>query len=200
MTKTFLLEKIICITPRLKIRNLRDSDLEAFHRYRSNPEITRYQGFNTFTLQQSKDFIATQTNNQRIIPGEWSQYGIENVNNAQLVGDCALYLQMSDSRIAEIGITISHLHQRLGYAKEAMQGLIDFLFTEKGIHRIVETVDSENIASIQMLKSLSFREEAHFIESVFFKGKWGSEYQFALLKNEWKDRRISGRFNNGIGY
>jgi RimJ/RimL family protein N-acetyltransferase len=75
----------------------------------------------------------------------------------------------------------------LGYAREAMRGLIKFLFTEKGVHRIVETVDSENIASIQMLKSLSFREEAHFIESVFFKGKWGSEYQFALLKYEWSD-------------
>jgi len=179
------LEKIICLTPRLKIRNLRESDLEAFHQYRSNPDITRYQGFNTFTLQQSKDFIAEQSNNLRIIPGEWAQYGIENISDEELVGDCALYLQMGDSRIAEIGITISHLHQRLGYAKEAMQGLIHFLFREKGIHRIVETVDSENIASIQMLKSLSFREEAHFIESVFFKGKWGSEYQFALLKNEW---------------
>jgi RimJ/RimL family protein N-acetyltransferase len=106
------------------------------------------------------------------------------------VGDCAIYLQMSDSRIAEIGITISHLHQRLGYAKEAMLGIISFLFREKGIHRIVETVDAENSASIQMLKSLSFREEAHFIESVFFKGKWGSEYQFALLKNEWERNRV----------
>jgi [ribosomal protein S5]-alanine N-acetyltransferase len=186
LLKTFLLEKTICITPRLKIRNLRESDLDAFHQYRSNPDITRYQGFNTFTLQQSQDFIASQTNNLRISPGEWSQYGIENISSAQLVGDCAIYLQMTDSRIAEIGITISHLHQRLGYAKEAMLGLISFLFLEKGIHRIVETVDEENIASIQMLKSLSFREEAHFIESVFFKGKWGSEYQFALLKNEWE--------------
>jgi RimJ/RimL family protein N-acetyltransferase len=137
-------------------------------------------------LQQSRDFIASQTNNLRIIPGEWSQFGIENISSGQLVGDCAIYLQMSDSRIAEIGITISHLHQRMGYAKEAMTGIISFLFREKGIHRIVETVDAENIASIQMLKSISFREEAHFIESVFFKGKWGSEYQFALLKNEWE--------------
>jgi RimJ/RimL family protein N-acetyltransferase len=180
------LEKTICITPRLKIRNLRESDLDAFHKYRSNPDITRYQGFNTFTLQQSKDFIASQINNHRIVPGEWSQYGIEKVSTGQLIGDCAIYLQMADSRIAEIGITISHLYQRLGYAKEAMNGLMNFLFKEKGIHRIVETVDAENKASIQMLKSLSFREEAHFIQSVFFKGKWGSEYQFALLKNEWE--------------
>ena len=185
------MERTICITPRLKIRNLQETDLDAFHLYRSNPEITKYQGFNTFTLQQSKEFIASQTQNLRIIPGEWSQFGIENTSTAQLVGDCALYLQMADSRIAEIGITICHLHQRMGYARESMSGLIKFLFREKGIHRIVETVDAENIASIQMLKSLSFREEAHFIESVFFKGKWGSEYQFALLKNEWEQNGLA---------
>jgi ribosomal-protein-alanine N-acetyltransferase len=181
------LEKTICITPRLKIRNLRESDLDAFHQYRSNPEVTRYQGFDTFNRTQAQVFIEAHSDKLRIIPGEWVQYGIEQIDTGKIVGDCALYLQMADSRIAEIGITISHLHQRQGYAKEAMQGLINFLFREKGIHRIVETVDAENIASIQMLKSLSFREEAHFIESIFFKGRWGSEYQYAILKKEWEE-------------
>jgi [ribosomal protein S5]-alanine N-acetyltransferase len=185
------LERIICITPRLKIRNLRDTDLEAFHNYRSNPQVTRYQGFDTFDLDQARVFIKAHSDKLRIVPGEWVQFGIEDKSTEQLVGDCALYLQMADSRIAEIGITISHLHQRRGYAKEAMQGLINFLFREKGIHRIVETVDAENIASIQMLKSLFFRQEAHFIESVFFKGRWGSEYQFAILKKEWESSGFS---------
>ena len=180
------MEKIICVTPRLKIRNLRDSDLDAFHQYRSNPDVTKYQGFDTFDREQAKVFIKAHSNRQLIVPGEWVQFGIENTGNGQLVGDCALYLQMADSRIAEIGITISHLHQRHGYAREAMQGLINFLFREKGIHRIVETVDAENLASIQMLKGLCFRQEAHFIESVFFKGRWGSEYQYAILKKEWE--------------
>ena len=180
------MEKVICITPRLKIRNLRESDLEAFYQYRSNPEVTRYQGFDTFTRKQARDFLITHANNSKIIPGEWVQFGIECSCNGELIGDCAIYLQMADSRIAEIGITVSDLHQRQGYAKESMRGLINYLFQEKGVHRIVETVDAENMASIKMLKSLSFRQEAHFIESVFFKGKWGSEYQFAILKKEWE--------------
>ncbi len=121
-----------------------------------------------------------------IVPGEWVQYAIENIQNSRLIGDCAIYLHQADSRIAEIGITVSHNFQRQGYAKEAMIGMMDFLFLEKGIHRIVETVDAENSASIQLLKSLSFRLEGHFIENIFFKGKWGSEYQFAMLRKEWE--------------
>jgi RimJ/RimL family protein N-acetyltransferase len=32
------------------------------------------------------------------------------------------------------------------------------------------------------------REEGHFIENIWFKGKWGSEYQFAILEREWRKR------------
>ncbi|HZZ75477.1 MAG TPA: GNAT family N-acetyltransferase [Puia sp.] len=172
-------------TQRLKIRNLNESDLDAFHLYRSNPEVTRYQGFDTYTKEQAKSFIAEHQNKLLIVPGEWVQYGIENISTGELIGDCAIYLHASDSRIAELGISISHLHQRQGYAKETMLGLMNFLFSNKGIHRIEETVDAENLASIRMLESLSYRKEAHFIENTFFKGKWGSEYQFAMLHREW---------------
>jgi ribosomal-protein-alanine N-acetyltransferase len=179
---------MLCLlkTRRLKIRNLRESDLDDFHLYRSNPVITKYQGFETYSREEAKSFIGEHQNKLLIVPGEWVQYAIEDIEKQQLVGDCAVYLDPADSRIGELGITISHLHQQQGYAKETMQGLINFLFSIKGIHRIVETVDAENIASLRLMESLGFRKEAHFIENVFFKGKWGSEYQFAMLRREWE--------------
>jgi [ribosomal protein S5]-alanine N-acetyltransferase len=173
-------------TRRLKIRNLRESDLDDFHLYRSNPKVTKYQGFDTYTREQAKSFITEHQNKLLIIPGEWIQFAIENIGSRQLIGDCAIYLHPSDSRTAELGISISHLHQRQGYAKETMLGLMNFLFSKKGIHRIEETVDAENLASIRMMESLSFRKEAHFIENIFFKGKWGSECQYAMLRREWE--------------
>jgi [ribosomal protein S5]-alanine N-acetyltransferase len=177
--------RILYTTPRLKIRNLAESDLEAFHQYRSNPDVTRYQGFDTFSLKQAKEFIDNNKKKINIQPGEWIQFGIENTNSCQLIGDCAIYLHLSDPRIAETGITISHLHQRMGYAKETMLGMMNYLFLEKGIHRLVEVVDIENQAPIAMLKSLSFRLEGQFLESTFLKGKWTSEFVFAMLKKEW---------------
>ena len=35
------------------------------------------------------------------------------------------------------------------------------------------------------MQSIGFRQEGHFIENIFFKGKWGSEFQYAMLKREW---------------
>jgi len=175
-------------TKRLTIRQLQLADLADFHLYRCNSEVTKYQGFDVMTKEQAADFINDNLTKQFGRAGEWVQYGIEHKEKRQLIGDCAIKLDPYDTRIAEIGITISHLEQKKGYATEVMMGLLSFLFDTKGVHRVVEIVDAENTASICLLNSIGFRQEGHFIENVFFKGKWGSEYQFAMLKQEWDER------------
>lgn len=174
----------IC-TQRLSIRNLKLTDLADFHLYRSKPEVTKYQGFDVMTMELAEEFIKGQLNKEFGKAGQWVQYGIENKATAKIIGDCAIKLDQDDIRIAEIGITISHLEQKKGYAKEALLGILDFLFRSQNIHRLVETVDTENSACINLLKSIGFRQEGHFVENLFFKGKWGSEFQFAMLKREW---------------
>lgn len=187
------MEKLEITTQRLLIRHLEASDSSAFHLYRSNPEVTRYQGFDVMSLDEVDTFIREHSAKRYGTAGEWVQYAIENRETGTLIGDCAIKLDQYDNRIATIGITISHLEQKKGYGKEAMLAILGFLFEEKHIHRVVETVDAENIASVQLLKSIGFRQEGYFIENIFFKGKWGSEFQYALLKREWDvTQRITG--------
>ena len=140
------------------------------------------------TIEQAKEFINENSTKHFGNPGEWVQYGIENLETRQLIGDCAIKLDQYDTRIAEIGITISHFEQKKGYAKETLIAILTFLFDTKNIHRVVEIVDAENIASIKLLESIGFMQEGHFIENIFFKGKWGSEFQYAMLKREWDKR------------
>lgn len=81
------------------------------------------------------------------------------------------------------------MEQKKGYAKEVITAVLTFLFDTKEIHRVVEIVDAENVASISLLKSIGFKQEGHFFENIFFKGKWGSEFQYAMLKREWDNRK-----------
>ncbi|MCU0443948.1 MAG: GNAT family N-acetyltransferase [Microscillaceae bacterium] len=173
-------------TNRLKIRPLTLFDLTDFHSYRSDPEVTKYQGFEVMTLEQAQDFINENSSLAFGTAGEWIQYGIENRETQRLIGDCAIKFDQFEPRIAEIGITIAPMAQQKGYAKESMLGILKFLFASQNIHRVIEIVDAENIASINLLKSIGFRQEGHFIENVFFKGKWVSEFQYAMLKREWE--------------
>ena len=185
------MQKLIINTARLQIRNLKATDLTDFHFYRSNPVVTKYQGFDVFTIEQAKEFIDEQSNKEFGKAGEWVQYGIENKKNGKLIGDCAIKLDEYDIRIAEIGITISHTEQKNGYAKEVLIAILNFLFDIDDFHRVTEIVDAENVASIQLLKSVGFKQEGHFIENIYFKGKWGSEFQYAMLRKEWEEMKIN---------
>jgi ribosomal-protein-alanine N-acetyltransferase len=161
------------------------ADTEMFYKYRSDEELMKFQGFKVKSIEEARGFITEQTEKFFGKPGEWVQYGIELSETKTLIGDCAIKLQAEDERIAEIGITISQKYQQKGFAKEVLFALMKWLFEEKKLHRIVETVEAENIASIKLLRSVGFRQEAYFIENIFCNGKWSSEYQFAMLRYEW---------------
>lgn len=176
-------------TERLRIRPLTQNDLSDFYAYRSNPEVAKYQGFDVMTMEQAKAFIIENATKHFGKTGEWVQYGIENTGKQKLIGDCAIKLSQNDKRIAEIGMSISPSEQKKGYAKEALLGILSFLFDTKNRHRVVETVDAENTAAINLLKSTGFRQEGHFIENIHFNGKWGSEFQYAMLKREWDSQK-----------
>lgn len=180
------MRKLLIDSNRLRIRNLKPSDLPNFHFYRSNPEVTKYQGFDVYTLAEAKQFIQGQMDKKFGKAGEWVQYGVEHKQSGTLIGDCAIKLDEQDIRMAEIGITISPKAQQKGYAKETMLSILHFLFSIKDFHRVTEIVDVENVASIQLLKSVGFKQEGHFMENIFFNGKWGSEFQYAMLKKEWE--------------
>ena len=181
--------KLNISTSRLLIRELQMDDLADFYIYRSNHQVAKYQGYDVMTKAQAEAFIQENSKKSFGKAGEWVQFAIEKIETGKVIGDCAIKLDQNDKRIAEIGITISHKDQRKGYAKEALLGILSYLFDKKGVVRVVETVDAENVASINLLNSIGFRQEGHFIENVFFKGKWCSEYQYAMLKREWNEMK-----------
>ncbi len=187
------MKNLILESERLRIRNLQRTDLDDFYFYRSNPEVTKYQGFDTYTLEESNSFIQSQMDKTFGNAGEWVQYGIENKLTGRLIGDCAIKLDQDDVRIAEVGITIAHTEQQMGFGKECFITILDFLFSIDGFHRVSEIVDVENVASIRLLESLGFKKEGHFIQNIFFNGKWGSEFQYAMLKQEWQSKKKANR-------
>ena len=116
-----------------------------------------------------------------MVPGS-----IELKSTKQLLGDCAFHIMESDIQQAYIGITLSRPNWGKGYGEEACRRLLDYLFDELILHRVVAECDVENTASSTLLERLGFRREAHLIENIWFKGAWGSEFHYAMLEREWK--------------
>ena len=175
---------------RLTLRRFADADLHAFLAYLNDPLVARYQSWESYTEQQAKDVIEQQKSLEPGRPGGWFTFAVELKEIKSLIGHVALSVKADDHRQAEIGFTFAREYQGRGLAREAAECVLDYAFAELGMHRIVAVTDCENARSVALLSRLGMRREGHFIENIWFKGRWGSEYLYALLRKEWLPRRV----------
>jgi RimJ/RimL family protein N-acetyltransferase len=175
-------------TARLILRHFWDGDLAPFMAYRNDPVVARYQGWEGISEAEARAFIEEQKMVQPGVPGQWFQIAIELKETGTLAGDCALKINEHDERQAEIGYTLARAYQGKGIASEAVSRVLDYAFRTLGLHRVIAITDCENAASITLLERLGLRREGHFIQNVWFKGKWGDEYLYAILEKEWLNK------------
>ena len=101
---------------RLILRRFKASDLAPFLAYRNDPEVARYQTWDSYTEREAAAMIEELGSLQPGTPGEWFQFAIELKKTGALIGDCALKAE-EDGRQAEVGFTLSREHQGKGYAE-----------------------------------------------------------------------------------
>jgi RimJ/RimL family protein N-acetyltransferase len=170
---------------RLVLRRFTDADLAAFQAYRNDSAVARYQSWETFSREEALRFLSEQTGLEPLTPGRWFQIAVALKETRALVGDCAVKVSEEDTRLAEIGFTFAREHQGKGHATEAVRRLLDFLFREAGLHRVIAITDCENKPAAALLERTGLRREGHFLQNIWFKGKWGDEYLYAILRSEW---------------
>ncbi len=176
-------------TARLILRHFTDADLVPFMAYRNDPDVARYQGWEGISEAEAHAFIEEQKLVQPGVPGQWFQIAIALKETGMLAGDCALKIDEHDERQAEIGYTLARAYQGKGIAAEAVSRVLDYAFRTLELHRVIAITDCENAASIALLERLGLRREGHFIQNVWFKGKWADEYLYAILQHEWLNKR-----------
>jgi RimJ/RimL family protein N-acetyltransferase len=175
-------------SPRLVLRRFADGDLAEFLAYLNDPLVARYQSWESYTEQQARELIEQQKGREPGRPGEWFTFAAELKETGALAGHVALSVKADDPRQAEMGFTFAREHQGRGLAREAAERVLDYAFESLGLHRVVAVTDCENVRSAALLERLGMRREAHFVENIWFKGAWGSEYLYAVLRREWESK------------
>jgi RimJ/RimL family protein N-acetyltransferase len=175
-------------TERLIIQPLELKHAEAFFNYRSDAETNKYQGWIPYALEDCLHFIKNKVAKEMNQPNTWYQFIVLKKDNEEVIGDIGIHFLDPEGKQVEIGCTFAKQHHGNGYANEAMQEIIDYLFYKLDKHRIIGSIDPNNQASEKTLLRLGFRKEAHFKESIYSNGKWYDDVIYAVLKKEWKKR------------
>jgi [ribosomal protein S5]-alanine N-acetyltransferase len=178
-------------TARLVLRRFVDSDVPNFLAYRNDPEVARYQSWTSCSPEEAVEFIRRQQSQEAGVPGEWLQIAIALKASNELIGDCGVRVHADDPHQATIGVTLARAHQGRGLASEALSGLLDCLFRQFVLHRVVADTDAENTAMQKLAGRLGMRREAHLKQSLWFKGRWADEFVYAILRGEWLARNAS---------
>lgn len=173
-------------TPRLRLRPFQEADLPTFLAYRNDPEVARYQSWDTTSEAEARVLLAEFARTTPGTPGDGVQIAITLNSTGELIGDIFFLVWATDPQQGEIGYTLARHFQRQGYATEAVGAFLDYAFEHFYLHRITAVVDVANGPSIRLLERLGMRREAHFRENVWFKGRWADEYVFAILRSEWE--------------
>jgi RimJ/RimL family protein N-acetyltransferase len=171
-------------TKRLIIRPISLDDKSDIFEYRSDTETNKYQGWIPKNIDDVDSFIG-KISKQINEPETWFQFVLIKKETQKIIGDLGIHFFDSENKQVEIGCTLNKDFQNKGCATESVKRIIDYLFNELNKHRIITSVDPDNINSTRLVERIGFRKEAHFVESLWVNGKWVDDVIYALIEKDW---------------
>ena len=164
--------------------------------------------------REDVDFVAEHLNDINCIGEYWSDFELcskselmkqfDNPSNLVVLLEAKKFIiQKKDgTRIGEIRHFLDKPHhlmelacwlvpseRKKGYATEATQLVVDYLFLSKEIARIQAIVDVRNIVAQRVLEKAGFQREGTVRDGYFNRGEWRSEYLYGILRESGKNQK-----------
>jgi len=121
----------------------------------------------------------------------------ENLNNAlyfcielktgERIGIIGLFEISSKHQRAKWTLKIHPDYWRKGYGKETIKLFLNYVFNTMNINKIWGDCFTENIAEVNNLQKLGFREEGIWNDHYFHKGKFRTAINFAMTRGEYNE-------------
>ena len=97
---------------------------------------------------------------------------------------------------ANLGYWVTEPAAGQGFTTLAVGMATDYLFFEKGLHRMEVCIRPENTASLRVVAKLGFRYEGLRRRYIHINGKWADHFCFALVQEEVRGGIVK-RFEEG---
>lgn len=177
--------EVVLTTARLTIEPLAERDVDAFTRYRRDPDVARYQSWGVdYSRADAERLVAGQRGGQLPAPGAWLQLAVRETASGGLLGDLALHRLDEQPDTFEVGVTLARSSQGRGVASEALSALLDLVFDHAHAHRVVASCDARNDSVARLLTRVGFRRESRQVDADWSKGEWTTLDGFAVLARE----------------
>lgn len=141
--------------PRIRLRRPKLSDAEAIFEYGSDPEVGRYSDW---LIQTTIEPVIELLHERRIRweSGTEFYWAITLLEEDRAIGGISCRM---DGHAVEFGYLINRRYWGNGFATDASQAVIEWLFSMPSISRVWATCDTENLASARVLEKVGLERE-----------------------------------------
>lgn len=169
---------------RVRLRTLRESDLEDLFAIFSDFEVTKYTTIDQLTdLEHARAFL--DGIHGEAVAGRLFQWGVAVEPEDRVVGTCTLFDWDRTHLRAGIGFALGRPWWGRGIGTDAASALVRFAFEDLELHRLEADADPRNAASRRILTRLGFREEGRLRERYLVAGEAQDAVLYGLLRSEW---------------
>lgn len=171
-------------TERLVLRGMRVSDAEDMFDYARRPSVTQYLPWNPHvSVEETREYLTYVC--QRYRTGDFYDWGVVDKESGRLIGKCGFTSFNCPNDSAEIGYVINPAFQGRGLATEAVLRVLDFGFTDLGLHRIEAHFMEGNDVSLRLMERVGMTLEGYAKESMRIKGRFCTIGTCAMLRHEY---------------
>jgi len=174
-------------TERLLLRKYEDNDCADILEYSLDADFWLKRNLDWPVSEEGvKKYWEAQRNVDPGTDPKWFSLVIELKAEKKVIGHVGIgFIKTGKYRQGMVGWLLGRKYQGRGLATEAARALMTACF-DLGFHRIYARTSRENERSWRLMERLGMRREAHFRESNLVKDKWGDEFIYAILVDEWK--------------
>jgi [ribosomal protein S5]-alanine N-acetyltransferase len=168
---------------RVELRAVAKSDLADLREVNGDDEVTRFLPYSTWCTPEDASAWLARMEALRAI-GSGQQLVIERLADRKVIGTVLVFKHDASSARVELGYVLGRAHWRLGYAKEALRAMCQYLFSAAGIRRIEAEVHPDNTASNNLLLALGFVHEGRLRKRWMAKGVAYDTHIYGCLAEE----------------
>lgn len=185
-------------TERLVLRPIEASDAADVYEYQSLAEVIRYlpwpernraEGY-AHTAKRAAGRILVADDDFFVfaatLPGTPST---GDPARDRVIGDFMVRVSSAQHAQLELGWVLHPDFQGHGYAREAAQRVLDFVFETLHPHRVQAFLDARNGASAALCERLGMRREATILEEQYNDDEWQDTAVYGVLRREWAAAR-----------
>ncbi len=177
-------------TKRLILRAMDNGDAKDLFKHYGDDEVTRFMNCNSLEQPHEAETLIEQYR-EAYDKKQAIFWGITLKGEGRIIGTCLLS-QFSLGAMGTLNYDLSPQYQNVGLMTEALKEVFAFAFYEMGLHRIQALVHPEDIASIELLEKLDFKNEGYLRKYQYHYGEknFRNVFIFALLKKDFECESI----------